>query len=493
MRHDRDDVLARTDLAALADEVLGPHRGRGISATWPCPEPAHTNQTGRTPPVSLFRSPSGTERWRCHACGAGGTAADLVMAARGVDFADALDLLARRAGLGSDDGRPPAPPPRAMARAVEPAAAVSEEIERYVAACQAHLWSPAGGRVRHWLSRRGLGEEVLRANRVGADPGPTAMARPVGLPWRGPAAVFPVLGPDGRAVYLQARYLHPPGGRKYDNPTAALAGPSPRAAAVRTPGEAADPAAVLVCEGLPDALVAAQAGWRAAAVLGAGLPDGRVASSLVSAFPTERLVVAFDADGRGRDGAARLLDALGAAGAGHRAAALAVPGPCGDLNGWLVMSGGAFGDELGAAARGATPGVRVPADDLGLRDQLEAIRYRHILGAAPAVAARNLGLVRRFLARPGPGLSPSSDGVARRSALVDDLDVLAYRHLLGDDAPSVGRKVAAARAVVEAWAERPAGRPRDDRWTALARSAAAAVALDGPGQGVPAPGLEIGR
>ena len=51
MGYDRNEVLGRTDLAELADQLVGPHKGRGAGATWPCPDPGHGNQTGKTPPV----------------------------------------------------------------------------------------------------------------------------------------------------------------------------------------------------------------------------------------------------------------------------------------------------------------------------------------------------------------------------------------------------------------------------------------------------------
>jgi DNA primase len=461
MAYDRDEVLARTDLGALADEVLGPRRGRGRSATWPCPDPAHGSQTGRTPPVSLFRSPAGQERWRCHACSAGGTAADLVMTTQGIGFGQAIGLLAARAGVGErDDGHRPLRP-AVIERRPEPASrAPSPEIEAHVAACEGYLWSPAGGPMRRWLAGRGLGEEVLRANRVGADPGPQAMRRPAGLPRSGPAVILPVLDPDGRAVYLQARYLHPPSGRKYDNPAARLAGPSPRLADVRLSRSPVAPESVLICEGLPDALVAAQAGHRATALLGAGLPDDRVATALVQRFGAERLVVALDADARGRAGAARLVELLDAAGAGGRVAVAAVPPAWGDLNGWHLGAGADFERQLVAsvdearvkdAAGMAAPEPRLQiATDLG--DQLEAIHYRYVLVDDPVLASRNLGRIRREVARwersgtaPGP-----SEPTTRRSRLEQDLDEFAYQHLMGD-ATELEPALAAVKAAVAEW------------------------------------------
>src|SRR5687767_13333710 len=193
MGYDRNEVLGRTDLAELADQLVGPHKGRGAGATWPCPDPGHGTQTGKTPPVSIFRTGYGDERWRCHSCGAGGTAIDLVMTTQGVRFPEAIELLARRAGVAEVD-RPMAVLRTARIQRPEPAPPTrpSPEVERFVAAAETHLWSEQGRPMRRWLAERGLGEEVLRANRVGADPGPTALDRPRGLPRGGPAVVLPV-------------------------------------------------------------------------------------------------------------------------------------------------------------------------------------------------------------------------------------------------------------------------------------------------------------
>jgi hypothetical protein len=101
--YDRDAIIAAVDLRALADELSGPGAGGRRSSSWRCPNPQHV-QTGRTPPVTIFTSRRGEPRWRCHACGAGGTAIDLVMACRGLDIGEALAFLARRVG------QPVAPP-----------------------------------------------------------------------------------------------------------------------------------------------------------------------------------------------------------------------------------------------------------------------------------------------------------------------------------------------------------------------------------------------
>jgi len=159
---DRDEVLARTDLALLADQLLGAGRGRGRGRTWRCPAPGHGHQTGRTPPVGVFTGRDGVQRWRCHGCGAGGTAVDLVIAVRGLEFRDALRLLAghlppvRAAEHGTVPASSPAaagrPPPAPRAR--EAGRAHREELLRRtdLAGVATRLLGPpqAGGRGRAW-------------------------------------------------------------------------------------------------------------------------------------------------------------------------------------------------------------------------------------------------------------------------------------------------------------------------------------------------------
>jgi hypothetical protein len=209
---------------------------------------------------------------------------------------------------------------------------------------------------------------------------------------------------------------------------------------------------MVVCEGLPDALIAAQAGYRATAVLGAGLPDQRVAQMLSDRFGAERLVIAFDADERGRAGSAKLVELLRIAGAG-RVAVADVPAAWGDLNAWQLAMGDAFVPELAAAVERATPVLAGPPISPGLGEQLEAIHYRHLLVDDPVLASRNLARVRRVIAgweRSGVSIERPA-GSARLSPLEHDLDALAYRHLMGDDRSRSQANLAAVKAAVVEW------------------------------------------
>ena len=299
---DRDDVLARVDLEQLLDHLTGPADQR---RRWHCPERDHPDEH---PSVAVRVSADGTQRWRCWSGDHGGTAIDAVIAAHGSDVATALRWLAAHyTNLPAIDRPPPAP----VATPGHPDPALAVYVERAARL----LWTPAGAAQRDWLHERGLEADVLRANRVGADPGRRHLPRPSGMPGGWPAVVYPALDAAGGVTYLQARYLDPPANRsKYDNPSARLAA-NPRLAWT-VPTDRPQRGGLVVCEGVCDALVAAQAGFRSVAVLGAAYPDGRVADGItatVNADPALRhgtIDVCFDNDAAGRAGAKRLVELL---------------------------------------------------------------------------------------------------------------------------------------------------------------------------------------
>jgi len=352
VRVPRDELLASVDLARLADQLLGESRGAGRAARWPCPSPGHGPQTGRTPPVTIYTTPRGIPRWRCHACGAGGTAIDLLMETHGLSVADAFRELTGHSEPNRAPSRRPVNAPAAV-RATRASAWARHALDTYVTACEHHLWNDLGRGAREWLAARGLDDAVLRANRVGYDPGPRRLARAKGLPRHGPGIVFPVLDSHG-PIYLQTRALDPDAtGRKYDNPAAWLA-PNPRHVTTRTPepttpdaANATAAACVFVCEGIPDALSISQTGGHAVALLGTGVADQRTAAWLHHQHPNAHLVLALDNDPRGqtatRELAGRLEDL------GHHATdELALPSEINDINDWLAHDESALHDAIHA-------------------------------------------------------------------------------------------------------------------------------------------------
>jgi len=325
--YDRDALIAATDLTGLADELLGGHHGSDRSPTWRCPDPQHA-QSGRTPPVTIFTSNRGEQRWRCHGCGAGGTAIDLVMACCRTNPRNAMEILADRAGH-HEHNQDWAPPPRTTPPPLVHRCPDQAGLDRYVEECAQALFAPEGKRIRAWLNEeRSLPDDVLAANKIGADLGPRHQGRPDGMP-RTAGVVLPVLA-DGHATYAQIRVTHPrPDGPRYLNPTSDLA-PNPRLAHIQ-PAERRH-REIIVCEGTIDALSAAAAGYRSAAVLSAAYPDQAVALELTR-LP-EPLVIAFDRDAAGQAAAKRLTALLDAH--HHHPVNLTLPGA--DLNAALQRS-----------------------------------------------------------------------------------------------------------------------------------------------------------
>jgi DNA primase len=337
MRRDLRSLLAAVDLEALADGLLGGHRGHGRGARWPSPVPGHP-QTGRTPPMSIFTDRTGVQRWTCWATGRAGTAIDLVAIALDLDVAAAIDWLADRHGTLTPPPRRPLTPPSAPGP--------SADLLDYVAACRRLLWSEQGRGARRWLrEERGLSTGVLEANRVGFDPGPGVLRRARGLPFRGRGVVLPTLDAGGDVVYTQVRYFDVDrAGRKYDNPSAAH-GAKPRLAWTKRPPGVDVDGPVLICEGVIDALTVGAAGVRAVALIAAG--DAGAAAAAVAGIDGP-VVIAVDNDPAGHGACALLSDQLAAAGR-RDVRRLVVPG---DLNELALRAGDRFPAILRAALRG---------------------------------------------------------------------------------------------------------------------------------------------
>lgn len=373
--YNRDDVLAAVDLAELATEMCGPPEGRGPSAKWRCPSPDHPDAH---PSMTVYAGQR-SQRWKCHSCGEGGTAIDLVMTVQRCGVRDAIEALAtraqlldrhddarppdrrraaRRAPVGVPDGRPAPPdPPEAAAKpaglpTIESAEQPADPcIESYVAVAAQILWGTHGEVGRDWLHARGFTDEVLCANRVGFDPGPRIFHRDRGLPWRGAGIVYPALAADGTAVYFQTRYLDPvaAGRDKYDNPTSALA-INPRVATLRAPDP--DPrlgGVVVITEGIPDGLAVAHVGARVGAVIGAANHGRPVASRLHRTFPSGIFIVLFDADHAGRRGGALLGAHLAAL--DRHVVLSAPPSPHNDINDWWKAEPAALADAVSTGGR----------------------------------------------------------------------------------------------------------------------------------------------
>lgn len=342
-RPDRTSVLAAVDLDGLL-EGLGTSRGlQRRGSQFPCPAIEH-EQTGSTPPTTTTVTPAGYGLWHCHGCGAGGTAIDaLLVAERVTDVGEAFSELQSRRSLS-----PPlrtAPPTVALDVGAQRETALCE-LERYVADSAHRLWSSGGRTARAWLASRGLGGDELKRNRLGFDPGRSALLRaPRRLPApAGPSVTIPLLSPEGVAVYAQARQLRPGVKPRYLNPCSAWLGASPRVGAV-PPNPGADHNVLIVAEGMIDAILASRC-FDSCGLLGAGQVDDRVAREVVRIAAGRPVAVCLDGDAAGRAGGAQLLEALSRTGA-RRVGRLSLPR--GDVNDLLLLRGDNFERALRAA------------------------------------------------------------------------------------------------------------------------------------------------
>jgi DNA primase len=309
---DRDDLLRRTDLAALLDDLSpGPPTRLGKAARWRCIDPGHQDNN---PSVSMFTDRRGIERWKCWSGGHNGTAIDAILTAKGSTIPEALAELQQRAGSDLNWAA------RARAAAA-PAPCGPVELDpvvlEYVEACQRILWKPAGHQVLDYLvTERGLDPAVLEANHVGADLGPDVMRRRKGLPRGGVAAVLPTHAIDGTIVYAQARYLDPSGGQpKYDNPAGRLAA-NPRIGWVIGP-TARSTSVLVVCEGVIDALSTTRAGFASVALLSAAYADQKLARSVSEVAGDRQVLLRLDNDEAGRTASQLLADTFDALNCRH--------------------------------------------------------------------------------------------------------------------------------------------------------------------------------
>ncbi len=351
MTYDRDRLLGSLDLRDLADQLLGPsHQNRRTH--WPCPMRDH-EQSGRTPPLSVFVGRSGVQRWNCHGCGEGGTAVDLVMATLGVEVGEAFDWLANRspdssAALERSDDRPSPSrrrPPRPTVQRVD--------LDPYVDECFRILNdSPKGRPVLDWLVHsRSIPEDLLRHHRVGLDPGGGRIGRPPGVP-AAHGVVLPIRE-NGRTVFTQTRRLNvAAGGAKYLSCSNEVA-PNPRFGRFDPPSTSAT--CVVLCEGAFDAMSANAAGLPAVAILGSGVADASVADFIGARATT--VLLALDQD----DAGARATDRLRACLEPHdlRVRTIRLPVATNDLNDWARASGRNWSTEFASACRDAC--TRSPA------------------------------------------------------------------------------------------------------------------------------------
>ncbi|HVD39329.1 MAG TPA: DNA primase, partial [Solirubrobacterales bacterium] len=312
-----NESVERVKQAADIVEVISAHtdlRRQGARYVGLCP--FHDE---RTPSFSV----EPTEKlYHCFGCGVGGDVIKFVEEKDGLNFAEAVELLADRYGveLEREQEDPRAEAKRQRRRRLE------QLLDRAAAFYSSYLWeSEEAGKARDYLARRGLGEEVLRGFGVGYAPSAwdkllvrgqragfsVEELRGVGLVQRGRSGgdydrfreriMFPIRDRRGRVLGFGGRAMREDQGAKYVNTAETeffhksqiLYGVDQGKAAIAKAGRA------VVVEGYTDVLALHQAGIEeAVGVMGTAITDEQVAA--LSGMVDE-VVLALDADAAGQE------------------------------------------------------------------------------------------------------------------------------------------------------------------------------------------------
>jgi len=315
LAEDIERVRAATDFAAVAGEHIALKRvGRRHQGLCPFhPE--------KTPSFSINAEEG---LYYCFGCGAGGDVITFVREIEHVDFAEAVERLAARAGIQVRyDTEAVSEDRRRRARLVE---AMSRAVDWYH---ERLISGPDAKPARSYLRSRGYDGEVVRAYRLGWAPEgwdelcralklPPDVARDTGLGFvnkrdrlqdffRG-RVLFPIFDVRGDPVAFGGRRLEGGEGPKYRNSaetplyskSRTLYGLNWAKAAVVETGE------VVVCEGYTDVIGLARAGVASGvATCGTALSDDHI--RILKNF-ARRLVLAYDADAAGQDAAEKFYE-----------------------------------------------------------------------------------------------------------------------------------------------------------------------------------------
>ncbi|MGN6201386.1 MAG: DNA primase [Solirubrobacterales bacterium] len=312
-----NESLERVKAAADIVEVVSAHtdlRRQGARYVGLCP--FHEE---RTPSFSV----EPTEKlYHCFGCGVGGDVIKFVEEKDGLNFAEAVEMLADRYGveLEREQEDPRAEAKRQRRRRLE------QLLERSAAFYANYLWeSEEAGKARDYLAQRGLREEALRAFGVGYAPSAwdkilvrgqqagfsVEELRAVGLAQRGRSGgeydrfreriMFPIRDRRGRVLGFGGRAMRSDQGAKYVNTAETdffhksqiLYGVDVAKAAIAKAGRA------VVVEGYTDVLALHQAGIEeAVGVMGTAITPDQVAA--LSGMVDE-VVLALDADSAGQE------------------------------------------------------------------------------------------------------------------------------------------------------------------------------------------------
>ncbi len=314
-----NEIKQRTDIVELVSDYVPLQKaGRNLKGLCPFHSEKHP---------SFFVFPE-QQTWHCFgACAAGGDVFSFVMKKEGIDFSEALSLLAQRAGITLGPPRMPS----------EPGDREKEElyqINEAAAAYYHHLFlnTKAGEAARSYLSQRKVTLETFKEARLGFSPDSWETTKKY-LIGKGYALgklieaglviekegdgydrfrnrlLFPICDTQGRVIGFGARalddslpkYINSPQTPVFDK-GASLYGIDKAKDAIRREN------LMIIVEGYMDVLMAHQHGWRnVVASMGTSMTERQVA---IAKKLTKNIALALDADAAGQEATWRDAEVL---------------------------------------------------------------------------------------------------------------------------------------------------------------------------------------
>lgn len=327
MPNDIEEIKRRVDLIDLVSSYVTLKKaGKDYKAICPF----HQEKT-----PSFFVSPE-KQIWKCFGCGRGSDIFDFVMEIEGLQFGDALQLLANRAGVKLE--------PRTRVDREQPGLKTRLFALNEFSAKALHqilMTHPSGKAARDYLKSRGVTDDTIKEFQIGFAPTQATLstllrkynftdqeAEAAGHPDKFfKRIIFPIHDPVGNVVGFSARVLDPSDQPKYLNTPETVIFRKSRALYGLFQGKKAvrDEDRAILVEGQMDVVMSHQAGVRnAVATSGTSL----TAEHLQTLFRyTPNVTFAFDTDKAGDAATRRAVEMALAQGFAVRVAALPAKDP----------------------------------------------------------------------------------------------------------------------------------------------------------------------
>ena len=307
-----DELVARTDIVELVGGYVRLIKRSGSNMFGLCP--FHSEKT------PSFSVSSDKQIYHCFGCQKGGGAINFVMEIENLEFRDAVEFLAKRAGMTMPDEGAPDEFLHKRRRMLE----LNRDAARYF---HETLLSPSGESARKYLAKRGISQKMVTRFGLGAAPDAwsgllDAMSGytkqeliDAGLARRGKKEggaydmfrnrlIFPVIDVRGGVIGFSGRALGDNEPKYLNSPDTLVFNKSRNLFALNI-AKKSKSGMLILAEGNIDVVALHQAGFDCAvAALGTALTEDQV--RLMARY-TESAVIAFDADEAGKKAALRAI------------------------------------------------------------------------------------------------------------------------------------------------------------------------------------------